>query len=265
MVAASKPPPTVLAAFGLAGPTVRLPGGQGLSWRVGEFVLKPCVESEYQEWLGTEVAAIEQQGFQLPSVRRAVDGAWVVEGWAAQSVVPGSTTRDSGADWRSIIDAARALHAATAPLARPAFLDLRNDSWAQADRAVWDEAPRQVRPELREVVERLAAALSPMGPAQLVHGDLTNNVLLARGEPPSIIDFSPYWRPPSYAEGIVVADALCWHDVPAQILEGAGVPITAVARGLLFHVLTLPCQQQDGAALRRESRRYESVLAALGL
>ena len=111
---------------------------------VGEFVLEPCVESEYQEWLGTDVAAIEQQGFRLPTVHRAVDGAWVVEGWGAQSVVPGSTTRDSGADWRSIIDAARALHAATAPLARPAFLDLRGYPCAQADRAVLRRAPRQV-------------------------------------------------------------------------------------------------------------------------
>jgi hypothetical protein len=44
-----------------------------------------------------------------------------------------------------------------------------------------------------------------------VHGDLTNNVLLRAGQPPGIIDFSPYWRPPEYAEGIIVADALSWH------------------------------------------------------
>lgn len=242
-----------------------MPGGQGLTWRVGEFVLKPHVGSQYQEWLGTEVAAIEQRGFRLPTVRRAVDGAWVVQGWAAQSLVPGSTTRSSRADWRSVVDAGRALHAATEPLARPAFLELRNDPWARADRAVWDEAPRRVGPELSAIVERLTPALSPMGPAQLIHGDLTDNVLLVPGEPPSIIDFSPYWRPPSYAEGIVIADALCWHDAPPEILQDAGVPITVVARGLLFRVMTLHFQQRHGAALRHESRRYESVLTALAL
>ena len=42
-----------------------------------------------------------------------------------------------------------------------------------------------------------------------MHGDLAGNVLLVTDAPPSVIDFSPYWRPPSYAEGIVMADALC--------------------------------------------------------
>src|SRR5688572_19121092 len=133
VTSASAPPPRVRAAFGVTGPAVRLAGGQGLSWRVGEVVLKPHVEPGFQEWLGTEVAAIEQHGFRLPAVRRALDSAWVVEGWAAQAAVPGSTQRGSVADWRSIIEASRALHAAAEALVRPAFLDLRTDPWARAD------------------------------------------------------------------------------------------------------------------------------------
>ena len=34
-----------------------------------------------------------------------------------------------------------------------------------------------------------------------------DGVLAVAGQPPGIIDFSPYWRPPDYAEGIVIADA----------------------------------------------------------
>lgn len=266
MTSASAPPPRVRAAFGVTGPAVRLAGGQGLSWRVGEVVLKPHVEPGFQEWLGTEVAAIEQHGFRLPAVRRALDGAWVVEGWAAQAAVPGSTQRGSVADWRSIIEASRALHAAAEALVRPAFLDLRTDPWARADRAAWGEGPRQVFPEVRELVARLAAAPAPTGAAQLVHGDLTDNVLLAPGQPPTIIDFSPYWRPPSYAEGIVIADALGWHRAPPGILEDVDVPLPAVARGLLFRLLTA-CRihEQQGAALREETRRYHAVMTTLGL
>lgn len=266
MILASEPPPTVLAAFGLVGSPVRLLGGQGLSWRVGDVVLKPRVNPEFQEWLGTEVAAIQQQGFRLPAVRRGVNGAWVVEGWAAQSVVPGSTAKGGVACWRAIIGAARDLHAATAAVARPAFLDLRTDPWALADRAVWGEAPREILPELLGVVQRLDAVLSPLGPAQVVHGDLTSNVLLVRGGPSSIIDFSPYWRAPSYAEGIVIADALCWHAATPRILKEADVPVTAVARGLLFRVLTASrVHQQHSAELRRQAQRYQSVVAALDL
>ena len=198
-------------------------------------------------------------------MRRAADGAWVVDGWAAQSVVPGHATHGASADWRSVIDASRALHRATRALDRPGLVDLREDPWARADRAAWNEAPRQVRPALSGVVARLTAALAPLGPAQLVHGDLTNNVLLVPFGPPSIIDFSPYWRPPSYAEGIVIADALCWHDASPEILEEVDVPLAAVARGLLFRVLTVPSRPHEEAALHEQVLRYESVVADLGL
>lgn len=261
-----RPPPTVLAAFGLVGPAVRLSGGQGTSWRVGEVVLKPQVDAAFQEWLGTEIATVRQQGFQLPSVLRAVDGEWVVQGWGAQSVVPGRAATERRTDWRSLIHASRLLHEAIARLSRPVLLDLRTDLWAWADRAAWGEVPRDVQPELREVVTRLYTAVTPAGAAQLVHGDLTNNVLISPGQPPSIIDFSPYWRPPSYADGIIVADALCWHAASPEILGEVDVPIAAVARGLLFRVLTASRRHARGSGgLLEEAQRYRSVMTALSL
>lgn len=267
MTLVSGPPPAVLMAFGLEGPAVRLRGGQGTSWRVGDAVLKPRVDPQFQEWLGTEVATIEQHGFRRPAVRRAVGGAWAVDGWGAQSAMTGSTIVDgAGVDWRAVITVSRALHAATASLARPAFLDRRTDPWAVADRDAWGEVPRMVAPELREVVERLTPALSLLGPAQLVHGDLTNNMLLDRGEPPSIIDFSPYWRPPSYAEGIVITDALCWHDARPELVHEADVPIAAVARGLLFRLLTASrIHWHQSPDLLDEAHRYRSATTALNL
>jgi hypothetical protein len=105
----------------------------------------------------------------------------------------------------------------------------------------------------------------PTGRAQLVHGDLTSNVLLAPGEPPSVIDFSPYWRPPTYAEGIVVADALCWHAAPPHTLHQVGVPVEAVARGLLFRALTSSRVQRSRRELAEEADRYRSVMTALTL
>lgn len=55
-------------------------------------------------------------------------------------------------------------------------------------------------------------------PSQLVHGDLTGNVLFAEGLLPAVIDFSPYWRPIGYAAGIVVADALVWEGADETLL-----------------------------------------------
>ena len=260
------PPPTVLAAFGLVGAAVPLPGGQGASWRVGEVVLKPQVDAVFQQWLGTVVSGIEQHGFRLPVVRRADDGAWVVQGWGAQSMLPGATVGEGATDWGAVITASRALHGATAHLPRPDFLALRTDHWAVADRAAWGETPRRAPLGLRDLVRRLDAVPAPRGAAQLVHGDLAGNVLLVPAGPPSVIDFSPYWRPPSYAEGIVVADALCWHGAPPEILRHLSVPIEAVARGLLFRVLTSGRVDPPGSGpLAEHASRYRSVMTALGL
>src|SRR6478752_9968351 len=60
------PPQSVLFAFGLRGTPVRLVGGQGTSWRVGDVVLKPRVDRVFQEWLGTEEAAIPPPGLRRP-------------------------------------------------------------------------------------------------------------------------------------------------------------------------------------------------------
>ena len=70
------------------------------------------------------------------------------------------------------------------------------------------------------MLELLTDRVEPLGADQLVHADLTGNVLLTRDAPPGIIDISPYWRPPAYAEGIVVADAMCWHDATAITPRG---------------------------------------------
>ncbi|HEV7196994.1 MAG TPA: phosphotransferase, partial [Pedococcus sp.] len=246
--------------------STRLVGGGGTSWRVRDVVLKPGIEPAFQEWLGTEVSQVDQHGFRLPVVLRAVDGQWVAEGWGAYSAVPGSAAQPPIGDWREVIAAARALHAATTGLGRPAFLASRSDPWAVADRAAWGEGACDVRPELREHVRRLNTALAPLGPSQLVHGDLTGNVLITASGPPSIIDFSPYWRPPSYAEGIVVADALCWHGATPDIITDLGVPTAAVARGLLFRMLTtVNDERHTEDRLRDEVRRYSSALDALNL
>jgi hypothetical protein len=252
----------VLAAFGLTGPAVRLRGGQGTSWRVGDVVLKPGVDAEFQQWLGTELATVDQRGFRLPAVRRAVDGSWVVGGWGGQEALEGLEDV-RGPDWSQLVDSARAFHAATAQLRRPGFLDRRSDPWAVADRAAWGESPRRVPALLADPVARLEAALAPLGPGQLVHGDLTGNVLSVPGEQPAVLDVSPYWRAPAYAEGIIVADALWWHAAAPQIHDQLQVPLPAVARGLLFRTLVLPAVGPRG--LEESAGRLRRVLDGLGL
>lgn len=92
------------------------------------------------------------------------------------------------------------------------------------------------------VVRTLAALRRPVvAPAQLIHGDLTGNVLFLDGNTPAVIDLSLYWRPVAYAAGIVVADALVWEGADERLLTTADEwPDFAqcFVRALLFRIVT---------------------------
>jgi uncharacterized protein (TIGR02569 family) len=110
-------------------------------------------------------------------------------------------------------------HAALVGRPRPGFLDRRTHHWAVGDRVAWGELPAATFADVKHV-PRLVAALRPVdeSASQLVHGDLTGNVLFADGLPPAVIDFSPFWRPPGYAAAIVVGDALVWEGADEGLL-----------------------------------------------
>ena len=225
-------------------------------------------EGALQGWLTAALADVKYDGFRVASPVCTRDGAWIVQGWSATRWVPGlEPDYSSMSAWREIISAGRVFHRAVAHLDRPGRLDARQDWWAQADRAAWGEHDVRFLPEFAVLARRLQRAVEPLGRAQLVHGDLTRNVLFAAGLPPAIIDISPYWRPPAYSEGIVVADALCWHNAPSSLPETVDVSAAAVARGLLFRMATTNQRvlSGDGADVQDEARRYSLAASAIGL
>jgi len=214
----SQPSARVLAAFGVAQSVpVPLGGGQGTSWRAGDLVLKPTeADADELEWQIGLHSQISHDGFRLARTRRAADGSVTFDGWSAAEYLSGSHRHRS---WPDIIAAGDRLHLAMRDVMRPAFLDRRSGPWAAADRVAWNEIPAE---EFRGVpyLPQLTSALRPAaGPSQVIHGDLTGNVLFDDRLPPAIIDLSPYWRPAPYAAAIVVADALVWEGADRQILH----------------------------------------------
>jgi uncharacterized protein (TIGR02569 family) len=213
-----QPPAHVLAAFGVVGCVpVPLDGGQGTSWRAGDLVLKPAAaDPDELGWQVRTFSQVSQDGFRLARPRPAADGSPSVDGWSATDFLSG---RHSPRRWPDIIAAGDRLHRAVRGVQRPAFLDHRTDPWAMADRVAWNEIPATEFagvPHLR----RLTSALRQVaGPSQLIHGDLTGNVLFDDRLPPAIIDFSAYWRPVPYAAAVVVTDALVWESADQQILH----------------------------------------------
>ena len=216
------------------------------------------------------LADLEPDGVRIAKPVPTATGTWRHEGWSATLWVDGAgPDRTLHTVWLDIIEAGRAFHRAVAHLSRPHCLDERSDPWAAADRAAWGEHAVPLHDAFTAAEARLREALAPLGGSQLVHGDLAGNVLFARHLPPAVIDLSLYWRPPEYADGVVLADALCWHDASPSLLTDAGVSVAAVARGLLFRLLTTNERVARGdmsvADVADEAHRYNQAASAIGL
>ena len=214
-----EPPPRVLAAFGRTGLVEPVAGGQGTAWRASELVLKPLESSmslEELEWQGAVLDSLTPEGFRVSRLRRALDWSALVDGWCAWELVEGEHRERA---WPDVVAVGERFHAAVASVPRPSFIDRRTDPWAIGDHVAWSELPADAFSHVKHV-PRLAAALRPIetSGSQLVHGDLTGNVLFAEGLPPAVIDLSPYWRPLGFASAVVVGDALLWEGADESLL-----------------------------------------------
>jgi uncharacterized protein (TIGR02569 family) len=257
------PPPHVLAAFGLAGPPVLLAGGQGQSVLADGAVLKPAGSAEGVEWaadLFTELQA--DAAFRVPRLLRSAAGGCVVDGWMASEFVEG----ESGpvGRWKELLRAGRAFHQALKSVPRRDGLGREQHPWAVADRVAWGETTVVMPSNVRKSLRRLLDLLQPVdAPNQLVHGDLTGNVLFAPGLAPAVIDFSPYWRPVSYADAIVAADGLLYYDADQELVESA-VPgaegLQMLTRALIFRLVALAVLAGPGGAVpEKELQRFARV------
>ena len=235
------PPPGVLVAFQLPdGSAVPLNGGQGRAWRVGNTVLKPAdLSAQELEWQAEILPRLHCPEVRLAAPLRATDGSLIVQGWTAWPLLSG---QHEPARWLEIIHAGETFHRATALLNKPDFLRGRNHRWAQADRMAWGEQPLLEGPYTLETAELLGYLKPVTAPNQLIHGDLTGNVLLSQEYPPAIIDLSLYWRPADYGTAIVVADAMIWQGADDHLLRqvATGRPefVQCFLRALLFRRLT---------------------------
>ena len=252
-----QPPDRVLDLFAADGVLERLPGGRGTSWRAGDLVLSPG-HDESEAWIAPIQARLavrldeeSPRTLRLAMPVPARDGNVTAEGWAATRFEPGTTPCLDLAILRAtahLLDA----HLARAVPERPSALDARTDQWAGADRAAYDPevavtaAADRPEPGLADLVTRLVAELddTDLGREQLVHADLSGNVFLDASGVPFVIDFSPAWRSPLWAEAVCVLDSVLWSGVPADAMEEwwTGAQRQAMLRAALFRVLSdQPC------------------------
>lgn len=249
---AVRPSERVLDLFAIPGDLD--PIGTGNSVRAGDLVLSSGRDAGVAQWLNPILARLavrmdERPGRRARDLRLAVpvparDGSWVVEGWGASRWEPGT---ESCTDLEVQIAAGRVLHAefASAVPQRPEGLDAREDRWARAERwafSTFEHAAAE--PSVRELLAELAGSLGEdsIGPNQLVHGDLSGNLLMDAAGAAVVIDVSPYWRPVLWAEALLTLDAVLQQSAQPDVLAQwrTGAAGHALARAGAFRLLSDP-------------------------
>lgn len=242
------PPVALLDAFRLGGsPLVRLTGGQGRTWRVGDVVLKPVEDEAEHDWVcGIFAGWQHHESVRVPEPLVTGDGAWSYDGWGAHRLVVGhsASMRTDSAAIRAAIDA---FHAAVEDVACPAFIAQRQDRWSYGDRVAWDHAEPRGEAQTLDQIDRLRAVFRDVRAApQVIHGDIGGNVLVEPGLVAGVIDWPPYHRPPGLAPAVAVVDAIRWEGVPLSFVDcWADVPQweQLLARALVSRVATEGVEQ----------------------
>ena len=210
------PSADILLAFGATRPPVRISGGQGQNYRSGNVMLKPATDDDETNWIARFYLTAPCDGFQLPRPIRSTEGKFVHNGWQAWDFVEGE--HENGR-WEAIVETCVQFHQQIADYPRPTYFDQRDQNpWVIADKVAWGELIIDHHPRIAPSVEKLMDCLVEVSePPQLVHGDFGGNVLFS--QPPTIIDFSPYWRPVEFAIGVIVADAIVWEGADISLIE----------------------------------------------
>ena len=231
-----RPPEHVLGTFGIKSGRLEEVGDWSGGWRSGEIVLSMVADHARAAWSAKVRETLFVDGLRLARPVRSTDGRYVVSGWRADTFVAG--TPEPRHD--EVVSAGVRLHEATSSLERPRFLTQTPvppwtdvDVFLVADRAAWDDRPLHTLPlgappvpegesrqRCMELIGQLAKLRKPTkAQPQLVHGDLYGTVLFAGAAAPGITDITPYWRPASWAAGVVVVDALSWGDADDGLVE----------------------------------------------
>ncbi|KAF5562653.1 ribosomal L1 [Fusarium napiforme] len=232
------PPSKVLGAFGAEGSLVHVPGGRGLCYRTSQgILLRPSdndEESQYTASLCKSLIELHPRDYRVsrPIQTSEPPTRYVCDGWTAWEYLEGQATPQGNFD--ILMKACRAFHADIMRLAieRPSFLSTRQNRFTEADLVTWEEKKLEdveevnsdVMATIQPILDHILELRQPFQKEiknQLIHGDLTGNVLFDSegNNPPAIIDITLYWRLAEYAEAIIVADGLIWLNEDRKLVE----------------------------------------------
>lgn len=210
------PAKDVIKAFGGKSEAINLPGGEGSSYRVDDIVLKPVYSKDQTVWNANILSNIRENGFRVSRPIKSINGTWTYKGWHAFKFQEGEEVRGN---WNKKIEVSKKFHEALREIQKPDFIGNRNNPWESADISVW-QGDLSFKPEIRKYTNSLIKLKKPVCiQEQLIHGDMTGNILFHQKLKPLVIDFSPYWRPANYAIAIIITDSIVWEKAPDSLLN----------------------------------------------
>lgn len=211
------PTPDILNAFGVREVPHLLPGGAGTTYRAGNIVLKPIANSAEADWFAYLFNSMEEVGFRVARPIQSAHSTWSVNSWTASHFVLGKEIKGR---WEEKITVSRAFHRALSGYAQPPHIARAQHPWAIADRFAWGEEEVNYHRQLAPALQELLVLIQPISlPSQLIHGDITGNILFHDPLPPAVIDMAPYWRPAEFATAIIVVDSIVWEGASGTLME----------------------------------------------
>lgn len=230
----------ILYAFNLDGEINSLNGGQNTSIRVKDAVLKPVGNNvQFYEWALNVLNKINPHEYRLSKPIKSIIGTYVYKGWCCTRYEPG---KHMDGNVKQKLDVSRFFHQ---DLADINFINFpkADDLWSVSQRIAWqkENLPQNISKEtfkiLKELISRVK--LKENYEVQIIHSDLSGNILFDKTLDPLIIDFSPIIAPVEYAEAILVCDCIAWQGSPISeigLICHSEFNIEMILRAVIFRL-----------------------------
>jgi len=202
--------------FGSDVEPILLKGGRGNTYRSDKIVLKPSnnlTESEEVSELISKISSSDK--LRIPKSIKSINGNWIEDGYVAWEFLTGKDLNDNykeklrACDWFSDI---------FENIEKPNFIENRNDAWSVADRVTWGEKEKEYMPEFQEMIDQVQKSLIPIEHSgQIIHGDISGNIVFDIKEGLGVIDITLGWRPKDYAKALLIIDAITWEGADLSI------------------------------------------------
>jgi uncharacterized protein (TIGR02569 family) len=228
----------IIDSFQLKGKAIPIQGGQNTSFKVDHTVLKPIDDFAHYEWIQTVINAINPTEYRLASSIKSNDGTYVKEGWICSAFEKGEEKQGFVTEKLAV---SKLFHQDLRRINVNDFIAPTN-AWETAHEVAWQkrELPKNIDVVAKSMLTELLNKVNVQESYQwqIVHGDLSGNILFVEGMEPLIIDFSPTIAPVEYAEAILVCDCIAWQssDVSALNLLTCDNNKEMIIRAVIFRL-----------------------------